>query len=96
VEALVPGAGWVALDPTNNCLGEGRHIKVALGRDYADVPPTRGVYKGGAQSELSVSVLVSPANAPTPAEMAPSMIIRSRPQFRPPSKRGEQEQQQQQ
>jgi len=56
VEALVPDAGWVAFDPTNNCLGEGRHIKVALGRDYADVPPTRGVYKGGAQSELSVAV----------------------------------------
>lgn len=95
VEALVPGVGWVAFDPTNNCLGEGRHIKVALGRDYADVPPTRGVYKGGAQSELSVAVLVSPANAPTPAEMAPSMIIRSRPVFRPAA-RGDQEQQQQQ
>ena len=96
VEALVPGSGWVAFDPTNNCLGEGRHIKVALGRDYADVPPTRGVYKGGAQSELSVAVIVSPANAPTPAEMAPSMIIRSRPSFRPANSRAEQEQQQQQ
>lgn len=96
VEALVPGAGWVAFDPTNNCLGEGRHIKVALGRDYADVPPTRGVYKGGAQSELSVAVVVSPANAPTPAEMAPSMIVRSRPIFRPANSRGEHEQQQQQ
>ena len=53
-------------------------------------------YKGGAQSELSVAVLVSPANAPTPAEMAPSMVIRSRPQFRPPAKREGQEQQQQQ
>ena len=95
VEALVPGAGWVAFDPTNNCLGEGRHIQVALGRDYADVPPTRGVYKGGSQSELSVAVLVSPANAPTPAEMAPSMIVRSRPVFRPSSLRAEHEQQQQ-
>ena len=95
VEALVPEAGWVAFDPTNNCLGEGRHIKVALGRDYADVPPTRGVYKGGAQSELSVAVVVSPANAPTPAEMAPSMVIRSRPIARPVNQRGEQEQQQQ-
>ena len=96
VEALVPEAGWVAFDPTNNCLGEGRHIKVALGRDYADVPPTRGVYKGGAQSELSVAVIVSPANAPTPAEMAPSMILRSRPIFRPANSRAEHEQQQQQ
>ena len=96
VEALVPEAGWVAFDPTNNCLGEGRHIKVAIGRDYADVPPTRGVYKGGSHSELSVAVLVSPANAPTPAEMAPSMIIRSRPVFRPSNLRAEHEQQQQQ
>jgi len=96
VEALVPGTGWVAFDPTNNCLGEGRHIKVALGRDYADVPPTRGVYKGGSHSELSVAVLVSPANAPTPAEMAPSMIVRSRPAFRPSTLRSEHEQQQQQ
>ena len=96
VEALVPGTGWVAFDPTNNCLGEGRHIKVALGRDYADVPPTRGVYKGGAESELSVAVLVTPANAPTAAEMAPSMILRSRPIFRPSNLRMEHEQQQQQ
>ena len=96
VEALVPGVGWVAFDPTNNCLGEGRHIMVALGRDYADVPPTRGVYKGGAQSELSVAVIVGPANAPTPAEMAPSMVIRSRPIARAGNLRMEHEQQQQQ
>jgi transglutaminase-like putative cysteine protease len=96
IEALVPGAGWIAFDPTNNCLGEGRHVKVALGRDYADVPPTRGVYKGGAHSELSVAVLVSPANAPAAAELAPSMIIRSRPAFTPTNTRSDYEQQQQQ
>jgi transglutaminase-like putative cysteine protease len=96
VEALVPGSGWIAFDPTNNCLGEGRHIKVALGRDYADVPPTRGVYRGGAHSELSVAVMVTPSNAPTPAEMAPSIIIRSRPAFTPTNTRSNHEQQQQQ
>jgi transglutaminase-like putative cysteine protease len=96
MEALVPGAGWIALDPTNDCLGEGRHVKVAIGRDYSDVPPTRGVYKGGAHSELSVAVMVSPANAPAPAEMAPSIIIRSRPVFVPANLRSEHEQQQQQ
>ena len=32
--------------PTNNLVAEDRHIRVAIGRDYADVPPTRGVYKG--------------------------------------------------
>jgi transglutaminase-like putative cysteine protease len=37
-EALVPGLGWVAFDPTNNLIGANRHIRVAIGRDYADVP----------------------------------------------------------
>ena len=56
VEALLPGLGWVGFDPTNNVLAGTRHIRVAIGRDYADVPPTRGVYKGTARDELSVSV----------------------------------------
>ena len=56
----MPGPGWVGLDPTNNILAGERHIRVAIGRDYADVPPTRGVYKGESQSELGVSVTVTP------------------------------------
>ena len=39
-------SGWVGFDPTNNLIAGERHIRVAIGRDYADVPPTRGVYKG--------------------------------------------------
>ena len=35
VEALVPRLGWVAFDPTNNLVGADRHIRVAIGRDYA-------------------------------------------------------------
>ena len=38
--------GWVGFDPTNNLIAGERHIRVAVGRDYADVPPTRGVFKG--------------------------------------------------
>lgn len=37
-----------------------RHVRVAVGRDYADVPPTRGIYKGGTTSTLEVSVEVTP------------------------------------
>jgi len=97
VEALVPRIGWVAFDPTNNLVGADRHIRVAIGRDYSDVPPTRGVYKGEAQSELSVSVSVSPANAVVPEPMAPTLVVRSRPMLvRAPALRTEQEQQQQQ
>jgi transglutaminase-like putative cysteine protease len=72
VEALLPDLGWVGFDPTNNIVAGQRHIRTALGRDYADVPPTRGVYKGDARSELSVAVRVSPCEdlPPELAEMA--------------------------
>jgi len=96
VEALVPRFGWTAFDPTNNLIGGDRHIRVAIGRDYADVPPTRGVYKGEAQSELSVSVTVSPSDAPPPEQPAPSIVIQSRPVYARVNSRSEQEQQQQQ
>lgn len=96
VEALVPGLGWVAFDPTNNLIGGDRHIRVAIGRDYADVPPTRGVYKGEAQSELSVAVTVSPADTVAPDPIVPSFVARSRPVLVRAVKRSEQEQQQQQ
>lgn len=74
VEAYLPGPGWIGLDPTNNTIADNRHIAVAVGRDYSDVPPTRGVFKGDAGSELSVAVSVSPAESPVhPRELAPSV-----------------------
>jgi transglutaminase-like putative cysteine protease len=63
VEALLPRLGWVGFDPTNNLLTSERHIRTAIGRDYADVPPTRGVFKGQAHSELAVSVRVAPSDS---------------------------------
>jgi len=39
-------------------------IRAAVGRDYADVPPTRGTFKGNAESELAVAVTVEPTSAP--------------------------------
>jgi transglutaminase-like putative cysteine protease len=58
LEALLPGLGWVGFDPTNNLLVGDRHIRTAIGRDYADVPPTRGVFKGTVEGELTVGVRV--------------------------------------
>lgn len=63
-EAYLPELGWIGFDPTNNLIATDRHIRVAVGRDYADVPPTRGVFKGDAADELSVGVRVSLADAP--------------------------------
>jgi transglutaminase-like putative cysteine protease len=64
LEAFLPDLGWVGFDPTNNLLAGDRHIRTAIGRDYDDVPPTRGVFKGNAGSELDVGVRVAPAEAP--------------------------------
>ena len=53
----MPGAGWLDLDPTNDQVPPQRHITVAWGRDYADVPPVRGVVFGPATNqELAVAV----------------------------------------
>jgi transglutaminase-like putative cysteine protease len=68
VEALLPGLGWVGFDPTSNLLAGPRHIRTAIGRDYADVPPTKGIFKGAAASELAVSVRVAPSDAPPPPD----------------------------
>lgn len=62
VDVFLPSLGWVGLDPTNDVLACERHIVVATGRDYGDVPPTKGVYKGDAESELTVAVAVRQAS----------------------------------
>src|SRR6185312_12472474 len=64
VEAYLPSLGWIGFDPTNNILAGERHIRAAVGRDYADVPPTRGTFKGGVESELAISVAVEATQAP--------------------------------
>jgi transglutaminase-like putative cysteine protease len=60
-EVFISGSGWLALDPTLGKPVGLRHIRVAYGRDYGDVPPVRGVYKGRAGQHLSVDVRVRPA-----------------------------------
>ena len=42
-------AGWLDVDPTNDCVVGDRHVTVAWGRDYGDVCPIRGVFVGGGQ-----------------------------------------------
>jgi transglutaminase-like putative cysteine protease len=69
IEALVPGERepiWVSADPTNRTLGGESHVKIGHGRNYADVPPVKGVYRGGAGAELSASVKMQRTD-PTPA-----------------------------
>ena len=64
IEALLPaGDGsepqWVGVDPTNRGLTGERHVKIGHGRQYADVPPIKGVYRGTAGSTLEASVTMT-------------------------------------
>lgn len=56
VECLVPGAGWFGYDPTNNCEVNWRYIKLGHGRDYNDIVPVKGVYRGSGTQDLEVIV----------------------------------------
>ncbi len=58
VECLLPDNRWHGFDPTNNLLTNDYYVKVHTGRDYGDVPPVRGVYRGPFAHTLEVSVLV--------------------------------------
>lgn len=58
VEVHAGKSGWVGLDPTNRCVVDEMHVKVAHGRDYRDVPPVSGNYHGTDQRDLRVVVEV--------------------------------------
>jgi transglutaminase-like putative cysteine protease len=68
VEALIPQIGWVGFDPTNWLIAGDRHIRTAIGRDYSDVPPTHGIFRGRANSELTVAVRVTPSEGAPPLD----------------------------
>jgi transglutaminase-like putative cysteine protease len=75
LEALLPAPGegepvWVGADPTNPGLAGENHIKIGHGRHYADVPPTKGVYRGGATSTLEASVTMTRLDGVDPASIA--------------------------
>ncbi len=57
-EVYLPGAGWIGFDPTNNTLADERYVKIAVGRDYDDVAPVVGSYRGTAHCRLEVCVEV--------------------------------------
>jgi transglutaminase-like putative cysteine protease len=68
IEAFLPQLGWVGFDPTNLLIAGDRHIRTAIGRDYSDVPPTHGIFRGRASSTLTVAVRVTPSQADLPLD----------------------------
>ncbi len=59
VEAYIPFYGWIGLDPTNNCVVNDLHVRLAIGRNFSDCSPVRGTYKGTSKQTLEVGVSVS-------------------------------------
>ncbi len=55
-EVWLPDLGWAGIDPTNNRPADEHFVKVAVGRDFTDVPPNKGVYRGGATESILVRV----------------------------------------
>ncbi len=56
-----PQNQWLGLDPTNDQMADQRYIIVGWGRDYADVPPLRGIiYTDSESSVIDVAVDVAP------------------------------------
>ena len=72
LEALLPDGGehgepvWVGFDPTNRVRAGERYVKIGHGRHYDDVPPIKGVYRGG-PAELSASVVMTRLDPATSA-----------------------------
>jgi transglutaminase-like putative cysteine protease len=72
-ELYFPSAGWVGFDPANNCIIGPNFVKVGVGRDFRDVPPNKGLYRGNAKEEIDVKVHSEPLAA-IPAELAAERV----------------------
>ncbi|HEY9717548.1 MAG TPA: transglutaminase family protein, partial [Trichormus sp.] len=70
VEIFFPSVGWIGVDPTNNCIVGENFVKVAIGRDFHDVTPNKGVYKGKGEETIDASVS-SEELLSVPPELAP-------------------------
>jgi transglutaminase-like putative cysteine protease len=69
-EVYLPDYGWLGIDPTNNCIANETHVRLAVGRNFSDCSPVKGVYKGSWGHKLEVKVSVEYKDQPTAAANA--------------------------
>ena len=55
-EVWLPDVGWTGFDPTNGCPVNAHFVKTATGRDFTDVPPNKGTYRGAGDERIKVRV----------------------------------------
>ncbi len=82
VEAYIPFYGWIGLDPTNDCVVNDLHVRLAIGRNFSDCSPVKGTYKGSAKQSLEVGVSVSYEDGAVSKEI--NAVLE--PQYIPPAK----------
>lgn len=82
VEAYIPYYGWLGFDPTNDCVANELHVRLAIGRSFKDCSPVRGTYKGTAKQTLEVGVSVSYEDGAVSKDVNPVL----EPQFIEPAK----------
>jgi transglutaminase-like putative cysteine protease len=59
VEVLIPYYGWLGVDPTNNCIVNENHVRLAVGKNFSDCSPVKGTYRGTSKHSLEVAVSVA-------------------------------------
>ncbi len=75
IEAYIPFNGWVGLDPTNNCITDDLHVRLAVGRNFSDCSPVKGTYKGTAGQTLEVGVSVAYENGKMIEDVATILAV---------------------
>jgi transglutaminase-like putative cysteine protease len=71
IEAYIPFYGWLGFDPTNHAIANENHVRLAIGRDYNDCAPVKGVFKGSVEAEMQVMVSVKTSNTDTVQTITP-------------------------
>jgi transglutaminase-like putative cysteine protease len=98
-ELFFPSRGWLGFDPANRCQANEHFVKIAVGRDFRDVPPNKGVYRGQAIENMKVQVQ-SEELPSVPPELATdrmrSLDVPTLPQARQPHLEAPQQQEHQQ
>ena len=96
VEVFIPFYGWLGLDPTNNCIVNEGHVRLAVGKNFSDCSPVKGTYRGTSDHTLEVVVSVSHEDNSTSKDVAEQINVEPIDSYSRNSFRKFQEMQQQQ